>query len=188
MHKVSNKKKMDLCMKGLKILWWIFVWVILSILGRTECYAKEAKETVEPTNLYAQSAVLMDGSSGRVLFEKNGEEFMANASTTKILTCIIALENAELTDVVKVSSYAASMPDVQLHIKEGEEYYLGDLLYSLMLESHNDVAVAIAEHISGSQEEFSKFMNRKAKEIGCKNTCFLTPNGLDATQTINQKD
>lgn len=148
-------------------------------------YAKGSEETqTSPGTLYALSAVLMDGSSGRVLYEKNGEDFMANASTTKILTCILALENAELTEVVKVSSYAASMPDVQLHIKEGEQYYLGDLLYSLMLESHNDVAVAIAEHISGSQEEFSKLMNQKAREIGCKNTMFLTPNGLDATQKV----
>ena len=172
----------------MKKLWWVLVCILLSIFGKTECYAGELKKTEEPGNLYAQSAVLMDGSSGRILYEKNGEEFMANASTTKILTCILALENAELTDVVQVSSYAASMPDVQLHIREGEQYYLGDLLYSLMLESHNDVAVAIAEHISGSQEEFSKLMNRKAKEIGCKNTLFLTPNGLDATQKIKQED
>lgn len=151
-------------------------------------YAKEEaeqRENATPGSLYAQSAVLMDGSSGRILYEKNGTKFMANASTTKILTCILALENGDLADVVEVSSYAASMPDVQLHIKEGEQYYLGDLLYSLMLESHNDVAVAIAEHISGSQEEFSKLMNRKAREIGCKNTIFLTPNGLDATQQIS---
>lgn len=135
-------------------------------------------------SLYAYSAVLMDGSSGRVLYEKHGEEFLANASTTKILTCILALENAHLTDVVEVSAYAASMPDVQLHIREGEQYYLEDLLYSLMLESHNDVAVAIAEHISGSQEGFSRLMNEKAREIGCENTNFLTPNGLDAVQKI----
>lgn len=164
---------------------------VLVIFFHAECYAKEADNTSQENkvgSLYAQSAVLMDGSSGRVLYEKNEEEFLANASTTKILTCILALENAELTDIVTVSSYAASMPDVQLHIKEGEQYYLGDLLYSLMLESHNDVAVAIAEHISGSQEEFSKLMNKRAKEIGCKNTVFLTPNGLDATQKINEKD
>ena len=171
-------------MKKWKKPWWILVCILLSILGKAECNAEETKKTAEPANLYAQSAVLMDGSSGRVLYEKNGEEFMANASTTKILTCILALENAELTDVVQVSCYAASMPDVQLHIRESEQYYLGDLLYSLMLESHNDVAVAIAEHIAGSQEEFSKLMNQKAKEIGCKNTVFLTPNGLDATQKI----
>ena len=165
----------------------LLLCVLVSVI-KTISYAKEKAEQGEvsaPGNLYAQSAVLMDGSSGRILYEKNGTKFMANASTTKILTCILALEKGELTDVVEVSSYAASMPDVQLHIKEGEQYYLGDLLYSLMLESHNDVAVAIAEHISGSQEEFSKLMNRKVKEIGCKNTIFLTPNGLDATQQIS---
>ena len=175
-------------MKKWKKSWLILACILLSILNKAECYAQEVKETTEPGNLYAQSAVLMDGSSGRVLYEKNGEAFMANASTTKILTCILALENAELTDIVQVSSYAASMPDVQLHIREGEQYYLGDLLYSLMLESHNDVAVAIAEHISGSQVEFSKLMNKKAKEIGCRNTFFLTPNGLDAIQKIKKDD
>ena len=161
----------------------LLIFVLLHY-GGIICHAEEKMEqrkSVSPGSLYAQSAVLMDGSSGRVLYEKNGEDFMANASTTKILTCILALEKGSLTDVVNVSSYAASMPDVQLHIREGEQYYLGDLLYSLMLESHNDVAVAIAEHIAGSQEEFAKLMNRKAAEIGCTNTMFLTPNGLDAT-------
>lgn len=169
---------------GLLILW-------LPIFIGITCHAEENREqknSTSPGNLYAQSAVLMDGSSGRILYEKNGEDFMSNASTTKILTCILALELAEQTDVVTVSTYAASMPDVQLHIKEGEQYYLKDLLYSLMLESHNDVAVAIAEHISGSREEFSKLMNRKAEEIGCKNTCFLTPNGLDATGVLGEKE
>ena len=162
--------------------------LVLSFNCTGNCLAAEQGNMQDKTKqvgtLYAKSAVLMDGSSGRVLYEKNGEEFLANASTTKIMTCILALENAEVTEVVEVSAYAATMPDVQLHIKEGEQYYLEDLLYSLMLESHNDVAVAIAEHISGSQEEFSKLMNQKAREIGCKNTMFLTPNGLDATQKI----
>ena len=174
-----------LCMLGVAGL-------CLKISGSGQCHAKETLQKTNeiqtsPGTLYAGSAVLMDGSSGRVLYEKNGEDFMANASTTKILTCILALENAKLTEVVHVSAYAASMPDVQLHIKEGEQYYLGDLLYSLMLESHNDVAVAIAEHISGSQEEFSKLMNQKAREIGCENTTFLTPNGLDAAQKITEE-
>ena len=155
------------------------------VTGSLRGYAKEVEEV---GNLYAQSAVLMDGNSGRVLFEKNGEEFLANASTTKILTCILALEKAKEEEIVTVSSYAASMPDVQLHIREGERYYLKDLLYSLMLESHNDVAVAIAEHIAGSSKKFSVMMNEKAREIGCENTFFLTPNGLDATENVVYKD
>lgn len=163
--------------------------LILVLFFDIHCYAvEEIQKSNEPPSfvgtLYAKSAVLMDGSSGRVLYGKNEKEFLSNASTTKILTCILALENGGLRDVVTVSAYAATMPDVQLHIREGEQYYLEDLLYSLMLESHNDVAVAIAEHISGSQEEFSKLMNQKAKEIGCENTIFLTPNGLDATGKI----
>ena len=131
--------------------------------------------------LYAQGAVLMDAKSGRVLYSKNGKEQLPMASTTKIMTLIVTLERANLEDIVKVSSYAASMPNVQLHIREGEQYRLRDLLYSLMLESHNDSAVAIAEHVAGSVEEFSVLMNQKAKEIGCENTWFITPNGLDAT-------
>jgi D-alanyl-D-alanine carboxypeptidase (penicillin-binding protein 5/6) len=122
----------------------------------------------------------MDGDTGRVLYGKDELAPRANASTTKILTCILALEYGNTDDVVSVSSYAAKMPDVQLNINEGETYKLGDLLYSLMLESHNDTAVAIAEHVSGSVEEFADLMNKKAAEIGCNNTYFITPNGLDS--------
>jgi D-alanyl-D-alanine carboxypeptidase (penicillin-binding protein 5/6) len=96
------------------------------------------------------------------------------------MTCIVTLENAKLDEVVTVSSYAARMPDVQLNINTGEQYYLKDLLYSLMLESHNDVAVAIAEHVGGSIEGFATMMNDKARELGCEHTNFVTPNGLDA--------
>lgn len=134
----------------------------------------------EPKNLYAQSAVLMDADTGRILFEKNGNQVMAMASTTKIMTLLVTLENADLDGTVTVSSYAASMPDVQLNIREGETYRLKDLCYSLMLESHNDSAVAIAEHVGGSVEGFASMMNQKARDLGCYQTYFITPNGLDA--------
>lgn len=143
--------------------------------------SQDIQVDIPPLQLYAQGAVLMDAKSGRVLYSKNGKEQLPMASTTKIMTLIVTLERANLEDIVKVSSYAASMPNVQLHIREGEQYRLRDLLYSLMLESHNDSAVAIAEHVAGSVEEFSVLMNQKAKEIGCENTWFITPNGLDAT-------
>ena len=104
---------------------------------------------------------------------------MPMASTTKIMTCILALESGRLDEMVSVSAYAASMPDVRLNIREGEQYRLGDLLYSLMLESHNDTAVAIAEFLGGSVEGFADQMNKKAEEIGCVSTHFVTPNGLD---------
>ena len=134
----------------------------------------------EPAELYALSAVLMDGETGRVLYEKDGERPLANASTTKVLTCIVALENSPGDDYVQVSQNAASQPEVKLGLQKGEQYYLEDLLYSLMLKSHNDTAVAIAEHCGGSVEGFARMLNRKAKQIGCKNTYFITPNGLDA--------
>lgn len=136
--------------------------------------------TVEELKLYAKSAVLMDAASGRVLYSRNADEVMAMASTTKIMTCIVALENGNLEDMVTASAYAAGMPKVKLYLREGEQYRLKDLLYSLMLESHNDSAVAIAEHVGGSVEGFAEMMNEKAAELGCESTYFITPNGLDA--------
>ena len=109
----------------------------------------QAAEVPEELNqLYAQSAVLMDADSGRILFEKNGQEVRAMASTTKIMTLIVTLENADLEGLVTISEYAAGMPDVQLNARKGEQYRLEDLLCSLMLESHNDSAAAIAEHVA----------------------------------------
>ena len=139
----------------------------------------QAKE--EPEQLYAQSAVLMDADSGRVLFEKNGSDIKAMASTTKIMTCILALEYENEDTVVTFSKEAQKQPKVHLGASEGEQFYLKDLLYSLMLESHNDSAVAIAEAISGDSKTFANLMNQKAEKIGCKNTYFITPNGLDAS-------
>lgn len=160
----------------------------------------------EDLSLYATSAVLMDADSGRVLYSKNGDTPMAMASTTKIMTCILVLENGNLDDMAQVSSYAASMPKVKLYAKKGEEYQVRSLLFSLMLESHNDSAVVLAEYI-GKQylseelaqkntsefttdeskqavKAFAKLMNEKARELGCENTWFITPNGLDATETF----
>lgn len=152
-----------------------FILIISILLSQMTVYAEE------PKDLYAQSAVLMDAESGRVLFGKNEKDQKAMASTTKIMTCILALENGELNDVVTFSKYAASQPKVHLGVSEGKQFYLKDLLYSLMLESHNDSAVAIAEHIAGSVEAFADLMNQKALELGCDHTHYVTPNGLDSS-------
>ncbi len=175
---------------------------LLLLLRQTPGLAQEP----EPGELYAQAAVLMDADSGRVLYDKNGAQVLAMASTTKIMTCILALELADPQETVEISAYAASMPKVKLYVQKGERYLLEDLLYSLMLESHNDAAVAIAEHLgrkylpeqlgekSPSEyspeesrqavEAFAAVMNRKAAELGCGDTWFITPNGLDATQVL----
>lgn len=136
-------------------------------------------KAADDENLYALSAVLMDGENGRVLYGKEAYKGRPNASTTKVMTCILALELAKGDDYVQVSGNAASQPQTRLGMREGQQFYLEDLLYSLMLKSHNDSAVAIAEHIGGSVEGFAEKMNEKAKELGCKDTHFVTPNGLD---------
>lgn len=146
------------------------------LLWSTTVHAEE-----EPVNLHAQSAVLMDAESGRVLFEKNGYDIKAMASTTKIMTCIVALENCSEETIVTFSNNADAQPKVHLAALAGEQFYLKDLLYSLMLESHNDTAVAIAEAVAGSEENFAVLMNQKAQELGCDDTYFITPNGLDAS-------
>lgn len=131
-------------------------------------------------NLSSDCALLMNANTGKIVYAKNENVAHANASTTKIMTCILALENSKLTDKVKFSSYAASIEPSKLYANAGEVFYMRDMLYSLMLPSHNDTAVAIAEHISGSTSKFVKLMNQKAAQIGCTNTHFATPNGLDA--------
>ncbi|MGN0353514.1 MAG: D-alanyl-D-alanine carboxypeptidase family protein [Muricoprocola sp.] len=149
-------------------------------LGADAAVWSAKEEPAELQNLYAQSAVLMDGRSGRILFGKNETEFKPMASTTKIMTCIVALENSDLDEIVTVSANAQSQPEVHLGVTKGERFYLRDILYSLMLESHNDSAVMVAEQVGGSVEQFADMMNEKAREIGCSNTHFVTPNGLDA--------
>ena len=159
--------------------WKPYLVCILTVLIMMEISIRVQAEGT-PENLYARSAVLMDADTGRILFGKNDNEVMPMASTTKIMTLLVTLEHADLDEIVEVSARAASMPDVQLHIREGERYRLQDLCYSLMLESHNDSAVAIAEHVGGTVEGFAAMMNQKAKHLGCYHTYFITPNGLDA--------
>lgn len=161
-------------------------------------------DPVSNISLYATAAALLDADSGRVLYGKNADAPMAMASTTKIMTCIQVLEHVSLDETLTVSAYASGMPQVKLYIKKGEEYTVRDLLYSLMLESHNDSAVALAEHVGRNllSEElrskpvseytaeesrqavaaFAGLMNAKAGELGCENTWFITPNGLDAEE------
>ena len=133
----------------------------------------------EDLNLYAKSAVLTDADTGRILYGKDAGTPMANASTTKIMTCLLAIESGKIQDTVTFSKHACSMPKVRLCCPTGTQFVLEDLLYSLMLESHNDTAAAIAEHVAGSVEAFADLMNERAAEFGCQNTHFVTPNGLD---------
>ena len=131
----------------------------------------------------AKGAALIDGKTGRLLWGRNAEEPMAMASTTKIMTAILVLENCEMDEIVTISKNASHQPKVHMGLREGEEWKVGDLLSAMMLRSYNDTAVALAEHISGSVEIFCQEMTRKAKEIGAEDTFFGSPNGLDSHLT-----
>ena len=164
-----------------RILKQVMAGILSLVLAGGPVFLLPVYSAEVPDALYSTGAVLMDADSGRVLYGKNETMPYAMASTTKIMTCILALELGEPDQIVMFSKTAASMPDVQMNAKEGEQYYLKDLLYSTMLESHNDSAVAVAEAIGRSVEEFTNLMDRKAEAIGCRQTNFVTPNGLDGT-------
>jgi len=131
-------------------------------------------------DIAAHAAILMDAKTGRILWEKDAHKPMAMASTTKIMTAVLALESGRSHETVTVSPAAAAAPKMKMHLTSGEKIRLSDLLLALMLESSNDAAVAIAEHLAGSVPEFCAIMTEKARQIGAKDTLFETPNGLDA--------
>lgn len=128
----------------------------------------------------ADSACLICADTGEIIYAKNEKERRTMASTTKIMTGILALENSEPSEIVAVSKNAERQEGTSIYLREGERISMTDLVYGLMLNSGNDAAVAIAEHVSGSVDEFAKKMNEKAAEIGAKNTSFKNPNGLDS--------
>ena len=153
---------------------------ITATLPEPEIHIPATTSEPESPTLHAMYACLMDGGSGRVLFQKDAGKKAAMASTTKIITALLVLESGRTEEIVTASERACSMPKVHLGMQRGEQFRMSDLLYSLMLESHNDTAVAIAEHMAGSVESFADKMNQKAKELGMNNSHFVTPNGLDA--------
>lgn len=162
-------------MKKLKILFFIFIFLIQFTIFIPPCFANSE------LNIYCPSVILMETNTGKILFEKNSNKISYPASTTKIMTAILTVENCKLDDVATVSHNAVySIPYDYTHadLKEGEQLTVEQLLYALMLPSANDAAIVLAEHISGSVEEFANLMNQKAKELGCKNTHFVNPNGI----------
>ncbi len=127
----------------------------------------------------ATSAILMDVDSGRVLYEQNADAKMLIASTTKILTALVAIREGDLSAVVTVKQEAALTEGSSMYLKEGEQLTLETLLYGLLLCSGNDAAVAIADAVGGSQAEFVELMNAAARELGMEHSSFANPNGLD---------
>lgn len=126
----------------------------------------------------SHSACVIDIDTGRILAAKNENEKSEPASITKIMTALIALENADIKKVVTIPSAAAGVEGSSIYIKSGEKYSLEDLLYGLMLRSGNDAATAIAIDVAGSVDAFVEKMNQKAQELGCTGTHFNNPHGL----------
>ena len=158
------------------------IFCTLFILIQNPAAAAETgqQEEKEKLSLNARAAVLMDADSGRILYGKNETMAFPMASTTKIMTLIVALEHNEPDQIVMASAGASAMPEVRLGVHEGERYRMEDLYYAMMLESFNDAAMMIAEGTVGSVENFAELMNEKAISLGCTQTYFITPNGLDA--------
>lgn len=161
--------------------------IIIILIFSNYSYAVPQQNTQQsapqngPPSVSAQSAIVMDASSGRILFEKNAFQKRPMASTTKIMTAIVALENGNLNDIITVSPKAARIEGSSIWLAENETLTLEDALYGLLMKSGNDAATAIAEHIGGgSVDNFAAMMNAKAKEIGAVNTSFKNPHGLDA--------
>ncbi len=132
----------------------------------------------EPPTVAARAALVMDAANGHVLWERNGEMALPPASTTKVMTTILALESGQMKEDIEVSAYAASQPPSKLGLRPGQQVRLRDLTYALMLKSANDAAVAVAEGLAGSVRAFARRMNLKARQIGARNTYFTNPSGL----------
>ena len=134
--------------------------------------------SAQEINTSAKACVVIDQHSGRVLLSHNADAELPMASTTKVMTALLALEAGALDAPVTCSRRAFGVPGTSIYLSEGETLTLREMLYGLMLASGNDAATAIAEHIGGSVEEFCRMMTVRAGELGCKSTVFLTPHGL----------
>lgn len=152
--------------------------VLFTLLISTFCVfinGTQAHAFPEPAG---EGMVLMDYITGEVIASKNPDKAMAPASTTKTMTALLSIENCDLEDIITVGPNPPFADGSSIGLKEGDKYSIKELLYALMLESGNDVALALAEHIAGTEEEFAKMMNERAKELGAKNTNFVNASGL----------
>lgn len=152
-----------------KILLLVFVFSLVSIPALAD--------TKEPS-VSADGAVLMDAQTGKILYSKNMNAEYPPASTTKLMTALLTIERCKLDDIVKIGQVPPLADGSKIYIYEDEEISVENLLYALLLVSANDCAEALAEHISGSIDNFAKEMNVRAKELGCLNTNFVNPSGL----------
>lgn len=148
------------------------IYILISLISSSNANAIEVSTS-------AESAILMDAGSGRILYSYDAHKKLPMASTTKIMTALVALDKGNLDDIVKIKKESVGVEGSSIYLYEGEEISLRDLLYGLMLRSGNDSAVAIASYIGESEKDFISLMNNKAKKIGANDTNFVNPNGLE---------
>lgn len=158
----------DFMKKKIQIFFLFFAWLTILI-----------PNSVKAVEVSARNAVLMDLDSGRIFYEKKKDDPHLIASITKIMTCVLAIESGKLEDIVTVGEEVLSMYGSNIYLELHEKMKLKDLLYGLMMRSGNDAAIVIATYIGGTEENFVKMMNQKAKEIGMKNTVYKNSHGLD---------
>lgn len=158
---------------------FIVLLVVIINLNYVEATNTNNTTKTEEVDISSRIALIYDRASGRILYEKNGNKQTPMASTTKIMTAIVVLENAKLTDTVTITTKAAGIGGSRLGLKKNDKITVNDLLYGLMLRSGNDAAVALAIHVGGSVEGFAEMMNKKAEELNLTNSHFVVPHGLD---------
>ena len=156
-----------------KIMYIVIMVLVISCVPTNNAYAITAAPQIT-----GEAGVIIDSNTGLVLFDKNKDAKLEPASTTKVMTALLALENLDMKKTVIIDEETSFTEGSRIYLLDGEEVTVEDIMYALLLESANDAAVAIAKEVSGSVEEFSKLMNQRAKEIGAMNTNFVNPHGL----------
>lgn len=165
-------------MKKLAFLLIVLMQCVLPVTTFAEQSTTTKKGTDKPPAVASEAAVLIDSKTGQVVYEKNPDERLYPASITKILTGIIAIEQGNLNDIVTTSKKARNVEGTRVYLAEGEQVRMEDLLFGLLMNSGNDAAIAIAEHMDGSTEKFAERMNKFAASIGATHSHFTNPHGL----------
>ena len=180
-HKIKKalmKRKNDTLIYICIILITVLLFAMLSVYASAT--SKSTKSNIFTKNISAKAATLYEPTSKKIIYSKNGEERLPMASTTKIMTAMVVVDNCNTMETVIIGPESVGVEGSSAYLSEGDEYTVLELLYALMLQSANDAATALAYYVAGGISEFSEMMNRKANDLGLENTHFINPHGLDA--------
>ena len=172
------KRKNDTLIYICIILITVLLFAMLSVYASAT--SKSTKSNIFTKNISAKAATLYEPTSKKIIYSKNGEERLPMASTTKIMTAMVVVDNCNTMETVIIGPESVGVEGSSAYLSEGDEYTVLELLYALMLQSANDAATALAYYVAGGISEFSEMMNRKANDLGLENTHFTNPHGLDA--------